>query len=86
MPGYLPDAPAVREEIADYLACVEVMDAEFGAAIARLEKSGELANTIIIHTSDNGWQMPRGLGSVHDAGTHVPLAGRWPGKIAASPR
>ena len=83
VPGYLPDAPAVREEIADYLACVEVMDAEFGAAIARLEKSGELANTIIIHTSDNGWQMPRGLGSVHDAGTHVPLAVRWPGKIAA---
>ncbi len=83
VPGYLPDAPAVREEIADYLACVEQMDAEFGAAIAVLEKSGELANTVVIHTSDNGWQMPRGLGSVHDAGTHVPLAVRWPGKIAA---
>ncbi|WP_414661630.1 sulfatase family protein [Horticoccus sp. 23ND18S-11] len=83
VPGYLPDAPAVREEIADYLACVEMMDAEFGAAIALLEKNGELANTIVIHTSDNGWQMPRGLGSVHDAGLHVPLAVRWPGRIAA---
>ena len=83
VPGYLPDVPEVREEIADYLACVEQMDTEFGEAIAQLERDGELANTVVIHTSDNGWQMPRGLGSVHDAGSHVPLAVRWPGHIPA---
>lgn len=83
VPGYLPDSPVVREEIADYLACVEQMDEEFGAALALLDKNGELANTVVIHTSDNGWQMPRGLGSVHDAGLHVPLAVRWPARIPA---
>lgn len=83
VPGYLPDVPEVREEITDYLACVEQMDSEFGETIARLERDGELANTVVIHTSDNGWQMPRGLGSVHDAGIHVPLAVRWPAKIRA---
>jgi arylsulfatase A-like enzyme len=30
-------------------------------------------NTIIIVCSDNGWQMPRGLASLYDYGTHVPL-------------
>jgi len=83
VPGYLPDAPEVREEIADYLATVEEMDAAFGEAVALLEKNGELDNTIVIQTSDNGWQMPRGLGAVYDAGTHVPLAIRWPGRIPA---
>ena len=83
VPGYLPDAATVREEIADYLATVEEMDAAFGEAVALLEKAGELDNTVIIHTSDNGWQMPRGLGNVYDAGTHVPLAVRWPGRIPA---
>ena len=83
VPGYLPDAPLVREEITDYLASVEEMDAEFGRAIALLEKSGELANTVVIQTSDNGWEMPRGLGHVYDGGCHVPLAVRWPGRIPA---
>lgn len=82
VPAYLPDVPEVREEITNYLASVQEMDAAFGEIIARLERMGELENTVIIHTSDNGWQMPRGLGNVYDAGTHVPLAVRWSGRIA----
>lgn len=84
VPAYLPDAMAVREEIADYLAAVEQMDAAFGDAIALLEREGLLENTVVIHTSDNGWQMPRGLANCHDSGSHVPLAVRWPGKVKAS--
>jgi arylsulfatase A-like enzyme len=83
VPGYLPDAPPVREEIANYLASVEDMDAAFGEAIALLEKLGELDHTVIIQTSDNGWEMPRGLAHAYDAGCHIPLAIRWPGHIAA---
>lgn len=81
VPAYLPDAPVVREEITDYLASVQRTDAAFGAVIARLESMGELENTIIIHTSDNGWQMPHGLANLYSAGTHVPLAIRWPGRV-----
>ncbi len=83
VPAYLPDDAAVREEISDYLASVEEMDAAFGEAIALIEERGELENTIIVYTSDNGWQMPRGLGHIYDAGNHVPLAIRWPGKVRA---
>lgn len=81
VPGYLPDAPEVRTEISDYLASAQRTDATFGAALALLEARGELENTIIIHFSDNGWQMPRGLGNVYDAGSHVPMAVRWPGRV-----
>ncbi|MPY90227.1 MAG: sulfatase-like hydrolase/transferase [Luteitalea sp.] len=81
IPSYLPDAAVVREEITDYLASVQRSDTAFGQAIALLEARGELDNTIIIYTSDNGWQMPNGLGNLYDAGTHVPMAVRWPGRV-----
>lgn len=83
VPKALPDVPEVREEIADYLAQVELMDAAFGEAIAQLEKDGLLENTVVICTSGNGWQMPHGLAHCYDDGTHVPLAVRWPGKVKA---
>lgn len=86
VPAYLPDRPEVRREIAAYLATVQQMDAVFGEAIAQLEKVGELDNTLVIYTSDNGWQMPRGLANCHDSGSHVPLAVRWPGKVKAGVR
>jgi arylsulfatase A-like enzyme len=83
VPKALPDVPEVREEITDYLAQVELMDSVFGEAIALLEQNGELDNTVVICTSDNGWQMPHGLAHCYDDGTHVPLAVRWPGKVKA---
>lgn len=83
VPKALPDVPEVREEITDYLAQVELMDEAFGEAVTLLEKSGELDNTVIIHTSDNGWQMPHGLAHCYDEGTHVPLAVRWPARVKA---
>lgn len=81
VPAYLPDAPEVREEIADYLESVTRLDAAVGAAIELLEKHGLLDNTLVIYTSDNGWQMPHGLANCYDAGCHVPLAIRWPEKV-----
>jgi len=81
VPAYLPDTAEVREDIAAYLAAAEKMDAAFGEAIALLEMDGLLENTVVIYTSDNGWQMPHGLANCYDAGSHIPLAIRWPGKI-----
>ncbi|WP_300602419.1 sulfatase [Niabella sp.] len=81
VPGYLPDAPDVRTDIADYYHSVEVFDKELGDALALLKQSGELENTIVVVCSDNGWQMPRGLANLYDFGTHVPLIISWPGKF-----
>lgn len=81
VPGYLPDHPDVRKDITDYYAAVEDFDRQLGQALDELKESGELANTIIVVCSDNGWQMPRGLANLYDFGTHVPLIISWPGKF-----
>ena len=81
VPSYLPDTPEIRETILDYYAEVQQFDAEVGQALTELEKRNLSDNTIVIVMGDNGWQTPRGLANVYDAGTRTPLAIRWPGKI-----
>ncbi|SMD03299.1 sulfatase family protein [Pedobacter nyackensis] len=81
VPGYLPDHPDVRKDIADYYAAIETFDQELGQILAELKQSGQLDNTVIVVCSDNGWQMPRGLANLYDFGTHVPMIISWPGKF-----
>jgi N-sulfoglucosamine sulfohydrolase len=81
VPGYLPDHPDVRKDIADYYAAIETFDQELGQILAELKESGQLHNTVIVVCSDNGWQMPRGLANLYDFGTHVPMIISWPGKF-----
>ena len=65
----------------DYYAEIQRFDMECGMILQLLEGEGKLENTIVIMLGDNGWQMPRGLANVYDAGTHVPLVMQWPGFI-----
>jgi arylsulfatase A-like enzyme len=83
IPAYVPDDPAVRDDILNYYCEVQQFDADCGAMIDTLEKRGELDNTLVAMTSDNGWQIPRGLANCYDSGVHIPLALRMPGRIAA---
>ncbi len=83
VPSYLPDSPEVRGDIADYYAAIQRFDQQIGTLISELKAAGEYENTLIVICSDNGWQMPRGLGNLYDAGTRVPLIISWPGKIKA---
>ena len=79
VPPYLPDAAAVRGDINDYKFGVERFDREAGELVRRLESIGELDNTMIVMSGDNGWPFPRGKATLYDSGTHVPLAIRWRG-------
>jgi arylsulfatase A-like enzyme len=83
VPPMLPDAPEVRASILAYYGGVERMDRACGDAIAQIEKASALDRTVVVYTSDNGWQMPRGLANCHDTGTRIPLAVRWGAKLAA---
>lgn len=83
VPAYLPDVPAVRDNIRDYLCEVQLFDQECAAILAALGDAKRLDNTLIVMTGDNGWQMPHGLAHIYDAGTRVPLAIAWPGHIKA---
>ena len=86
VPPIFPDHPIVRDDILDYCHEIEHFDQHVGEAIALLEKSGQLDNTIIVVTSDHGMPFPRSKASLYDAGTHVPLAIRWPAGITSPGR
>lgn len=86
VPPNMPDTREVRESILAYYGGVQRQDAVFGEAVARLEEDGLLDDTLVIYTSDNGWQMPRGLANCYDAGTRIPLAMRWGNRLEAGRR
>lgn len=86
VPSFLPDTPEVRADLADYYAEIQAFDAQIGGIIATLEKAGELDNTIIVVTSDNGMPFPRGKLNLYDSGTRMPAVVRWgnvirPGRV-----
>tara|TARA_R110001592_G_scaffold363328_1_gene684152 strand:+ start:14647 stop:16110 length:1464 start_codon:yes stop_codon:yes gene_type:complete len=78
VPSYLPDTEEVRKDIADYYNEIQMFDNEVASYMALVGEMGELENTIVVICSDNGWQMPRGLANLYDAGTKIPLIVSWP--------
>ena len=54
MPVFLPDVPEVREDMADYIGEVLALDLMLHCFMEELEKAGELDNTVVIATGDNG--------------------------------
>jgi arylsulfatase A-like enzyme len=79
VPRILPDSVEVRNDLLDYYVEVQRFDRDLGHIIEALERAGELENTIVIVTSDNGMPFPRAKANVYDAGARVPLVIRWPG-------
>ena len=69
----------MRNDLLDYYFEVQRFDRDLGRIIEALERAGELENTIVIVTSDNGMPFPRAKANVYDGGARVPLVIRWPG-------
>lgn len=86
VPAHLPDKPAVRDDILNYYCEVQQFDKECGAILRTLAARGELENTVVVVTSDNGWQMPRGLANCYDLGVRIPMAMRYPARVKAGER
>lgn len=84
VPAFLPDDITIKSDLADYLFEIEWLDRQLGKALDLLEKSGELANTIVVVTADNGMAFPRAKANVYEYGIHVPLAIMWQAKFPAS--
>ncbi len=81
VPAFLPDVETVRRDFLDYYTEVEWQDRHLGRMLDRLEAMGELDNTLVVVTSDNGIQMPRGITTLYDHGTRVPLAICWGNRL-----
>ncbi|WP_157679340.1 sulfatase family protein [Methylovulum psychrotolerans] len=79
LPVYLPNNPEVREDMADYLGEIQALDAYIGVLLKKLEEIGELDNTIIVATGDNGpGGFPRGKWNLYDFGVATPLVVWYP--------
>lgn len=77
VPPYLPDSPEVRSEILDYYYEIEHFDKHLSRMLKTLEKLGELDNTIVVVTSDNGMPFSRTKATLYDGGVRMPTAIRW---------
>lgn len=78
VPAQWPDVEIIQSDILDYYSEVEWLDQQLAKALDALEKTGEMENTVVVVTSDNGMPFPRAKVNLYDAGTHMPLAVRWP--------
>jgi len=83
VPEPMPDVPEVRGDICDYYWEIQRFDSELGAMLKTIEDAGQLENTIVVITSDNGMPFPRGKATLYDLGVRMPLAISWKGKFPA---
>jgi len=81
VPGFFPDEDTIRQDILDYYAEIEWFDTHLDSMIQILDDAGELENTIIICTSDNGMPFPAAKSNLYEYGTHMPLAIRWGNRL-----
>ena len=78
IPRFWPDDAAIRSDFLDYKLEIDWFDQQLAKCIDILEQAGELENTLIVVTSDNGMPFPRAKATLYDAGTRIPLAMQWP--------
>jgi len=77
VPPFLPDAQEVRSDLLDYAVEIDWFDQHLARILRTLEEAGELDNTLVIVTSDNGMPFPRAKANCYEYGIHMPLAIRW---------
>jgi uncharacterized sulfatase len=81
VPPFLPSDSVVKSDILDYYLEIEYFDLHLRKIIEFLKEKGELENTLIVVTSDNGMSFPAAKANLMEYGIHVPLAVCWPQKI-----
>ncbi len=80
-PGFLPDLPGVRAELARYLNSTRRLDDTFGKVMQALEESGFADNTLVVFISDNGIAVPFAKCNTWFHSSRTPMLVRWPGVI-----
>ena len=78
VPGFLPDDAVIRGDLLDYAVEIEWFNLHLTRILNYLDSIGELDNTIVIVTGDNGMPFPRAKALSYEYGVHVPLAISYP--------
>lgn len=79
VPGFLPDDPAIRAELALYYSSVRRADDCLGQILRALKESGEDERTLIFFLSDHGMPLPFAKTQLYFHSTRTPWMVRWPG-------
>lgn len=82
IPGFLPDLPEVRKEVAEYYTSVHRCDRTVGEILRALRESGQEDNTLVMFLSDNGMAFPFAKTNCYLTSTRTPWIARWPNRIA----
>ncbi|MDE2705476.1 MAG: sulfatase, partial [Gemmatimonadota bacterium] len=83
VPGFLPDIPDVRLEIAEYYNSVRRCDDTVGRLLDALDEVGVAENTLVMFLSDNGMAFPFAKTNCYLNSTRTPWVVRWPAVIQA---
>ncbi|MHA3024109.1 sulfatase family protein [Mycobacterium sp. BMJ-28] len=78
VPGYLPDTPDIRQDLADFYGSITVADAAVGELLDTLAETGLDRSTWVVFLTDHGPALPRAKSTLYDAGTGIALIVRPP--------
>ena len=79
VPGFLPDLPAIRQELSEYYASVHRADQIVGRVLAALDEAGVRDTTLVMFLSDHGMPLPFAKTNCWRHSTRTPWIVRWPG-------
>ncbi len=72
------DTPRLRDEMRNYLNCMNRLDEGIGLVLADLEELGQRENTLVIYMADHGGDFPRGKTTCYEGGVKVPMIVNFP--------
>jgi len=81
LPPVIHDNPITRKTFAAYLAEIVALDGEVGSVLTMLKETGQDKNTLVMFSSEQGWDFAFGKWTNWDIGVRSALIARWPGRI-----
>lgn len=83
VPGFLPDLPDVRRELARYYTSAHRCDDTLGLVLQALREAGLESTTLVVFLTDNGMAFPFAKTNTYLASTSAAWIVRWPGVVEA---
>lgn len=73
VPGFLPDHPEVRQDLANYYRSISLLDYNMGLVLEEARRAGALKDTLVLILSDHGSPFPGAKACSYESGHHCPL-------------
>ena len=78
VPSWLPNAPEVRQEWAEFYEAINRLDQGVGTLMQALKDTGHWDDTLVLFLADNGPPYPGAKTTLYDPGARLPLIVRDP--------